>query len=210
MIKHAPITMILLAAILLCYGLQAWLDPLVLIHFALWPLAIVPEIGESLFQPWQLVSYGFLHGGLLHLTFNSIALFSFGPILERFLGGRHYLLYYLIGLLGAAGLQLLVQAYGEPARIMPTIGASGAVFALLFAFAWLFPHEKLILLFFPYPIKAWIAVALYGGLELYLGIFHRNTGIAHFAHLGGMVAGYALLQYWLWRGILVRPRRLRD
>ena len=124
-----------------------------------------------------------------------LALYMFGGDIERLLGSRRFLVYYLACVVGAAVAQLVVLG-GMNRPPVPTVGASGGVFGLLLAFGMAFPHRKLMLLFPPIPMPAWLFVTLYGLLELYLGVFGSSQGVAHFAHLGGMVTGYVLLTYW--------------
>ena len=157
--------------------------------FALWPL----ETG--LFKPWQIVTYGFLHGGWAHLFFNMFALFMFGSEIERLFGSKRYLIYYFACVVGAALMHMIVmsQANLPPAA---TVGASGAVFGLLLAFGMAYPRRMIMLIFPPIPMPAWLFVTLYGLLELYLGITQTMSGIAHFAHIGGMATGFVLIRYW--------------
>ena len=155
--------------------------------FALWP----PSSG--LFMPWQVVSYAFLHGGLFHLFFNMLGLWMFGSELERLWGEKRYLYFLLAGALAAAAAQLVVTALTGSDN--PTIGASGALFALLLAFGMLFPNRRVMLLIPPIPMKARTFVIVFGVLELLLGVYDRG-GIAHFAHLGGMVGGFLMIRYW--------------
>jgi membrane associated rhomboid family serine protease len=157
--------------------------------FALWP----PEL--PYFKPWQLLTYGFLHGGFTHLFFNMFALFMFGSEIERLFGSKRYLIYYLLCVVGAAAMHIIVvsQAGLPPA---PTVGASGAVFGLLLAFGMAYPKRMIMLIFPPIPMPAWLFVTLYGMLELYLGITQTASGIAHFAHLGGMATGFVVIRYW--------------
>ena len=165
---------------------QAAFDPIVRL-FALWPVG-------PLFRPWQLLSYAFIHGGWLHILFNMFALFVFAPALERFWGARRFLLYYFVCVLTAALTQLAVQhATGNNE---PTIGASGGIFGVLLAFAMLFPRTRLLLLLPPIPMPAWLFVTIYGVLELIFGVTGTEAGIAHFAHLGGMLGGALMLLYW--------------
>jgi membrane associated rhomboid family serine protease len=154
---------------------------------ALWPLG-------QLFQPWQLVTYAFLHGGLTHIFFNMFALYMFGAALESFLGSRRFVAYYFVCVLAAAGTQLTVQALSHTGE--PVIGASGGVFGLLLAFAWYFPRQRIILLFPPIPMPAWLFVTLYGALELVLGVTGVQASVAHFAHLGGMLGGALMILFW--------------
>jgi membrane associated rhomboid family serine protease len=166
--------------------------------FELWP----PESG--LFRPWQLLTYGFMHGGLTHIFFNMFAVFMFGSDIERLFGAKRYLIYYLTCVVGAALMHMIVvTAANFPPY--PTIGASGGVFGLLLAFGMAFPNRTLMLLFPPIPMPAWLFVTLYGVLELYLGITQTASGIAHFAHLGGMATGFVMIRYW--QGQRRRPRQ---
>jgi membrane associated rhomboid family serine protease len=155
--------------------------------FALWPL-------DSGFLPWQVVTYSFLHGGVGHLFFNMLGLWMFGAELERLWGPKRFLQFYAASVLSAAGTQLLVSALtGSP---YPTVGASGGLFGLLLAFGMLFPNRTIMPLFPPIPMKAKVFVALYGGLELLFGVTGTQSGIAHFAHLGGMLGGFLMIRYW--------------
>jgi membrane associated rhomboid family serine protease len=158
--------------------------------FALWPL------GDPLFKPWQLLSYAFLHDphNLWHILFNMFALFMFGRALEDFWGARRLVLYYVICALAAAATQLAVERLAGAGG--PVIGASGAIFGILLAFAWYFPRQRLMLLFPPIPMPAWLFVTLYGLLELFFGVTGREAGVAHFAHLGGMLGGALCILYW--------------
>ena len=158
---------------------------------ALWPW------GSGVFAPWQLVSYGFLHGSFNHLFFNMFAVWMFGTPLERTWGSQRFLSYYGACVVGAAVIQLLVQLF--EGGVYPTIGASGGVFGLLLAYGVMWPNNKIFLLFFPVPVPAKWFVLIYGGIELLLGLSRAMPGIAHFAHLGGMIFGAALLYKWGWR-----------
>jgi membrane associated rhomboid family serine protease len=143
---------------------------------------------DALTKPWTFVTYMFVHGGLMHLLFNSIALFIFGPAVESRLGSRNFVLFYLYCGVGAAVLSLFLSSIMP---IAPFIGASGAVLGVALAFAIFHPDAELLLFPFPFPIKAKWLVAGYAVLDL-LGAFGRPDGIAHIAHLGGMLAG------WFW------------
>jgi membrane associated rhomboid family serine protease len=166
-----------------------------LIYLALWPWHTSNIPGAPPFQVWQLVTYGFLHGGLTHLLFNMYALYMFGSDIERSMGTNKYITYYFVCVVGAAVAQLVVMALTNSPPI-PTVGASGGVFGILLAFGIAFPDRRLMLLIPPIPIKARLFVILYGVLELVLGVFGTQQGVAHFAHLGGMAAGYGLILYW--------------
>ena len=154
--------------------------------FALWPLG-------TNFLPWQVVTYAFLHGSFEHLFFNMLGLWMFGSELERIWGEKRFLQFYAASVLAAAFTQLIVTAV--MGSVYPTVGASGGLFGLLLAFAMMFPN-RVILLFFVIPMKARYLVALYGLLELYQGVYVMNSGVAHFAHLGGMVGGLLMIRYW--------------
>jgi membrane associated rhomboid family serine protease len=154
--------------------------------FALWPIG-------THFAPWQVVSYAFLHGSFNHLFFNMLGLWMFGAELERVWGDRRFLQFYGASVLAAAATQLIVTA--ATGTSYPTVGASGGLFGLLLAFAMTFPNRT-ILLFFVIPMKAKWLVLLYGLLELYQGAAVMNSGVAHFAHLGGMLGGLLMIRYW--------------
>ena len=158
------------------------------------------------FEPYQIVTHMFMHGNTMHLFFNMFALFMFGPPLEASWGPKRFLFYYLFTGFGALGLYLLVQ-YFEISSIMdaktqwdminsPMLGASGAVFGLLLGYGMLFPDNVIQLLIPPIPLKAKYFVMIYAGIELFLGLGNFNTGVAHFAHLGGALFGFLLILYW--------------
>ena len=154
--------------------------------------------GPWSFHIWQPFTYMFMHQGFWHLFCNMFAVWMFGMAIERQWGSQKYLTYYLVSGLGAALVQELVWKLTLGAAPGITIGASGAVFGILFAFGWLFPEVRLALLFFPIPIPARWFVALYALFELSAGIYGAaGDNIAHFAHLGGMLFGWLLLLYWM-------------
>ena len=155
--------------------------------FALWPVG-------SGFAPWQLASYALLHGGVLHLAFNMYGLWMFGAELERLWGPRRLLQYYVVSVLVAGAVQLLVAS--DAPVPYPTVGASGGLFGLLLGYAMMFPQRTLMLLFPPIPMPAWLFAVVFGLLELTLGVTGEPSGVAHFAHLGGMVGGWLMLRYW--------------
>ena len=190
-----PVTRALLIANVAIFIVQQLTGNLLIGPFALWPFATPEFRGAPGFAIWQLLTYGFLHGSLTHLFFNMLALYMFGGEVERLLGTRHYLEYYLVCVVGAAVAQVVVMGnMNQPP--LPTVGAYGGVFGLLLAFGMAYPPRRIMLLFPPIPMPAWLFVTLYGALELYLGVTGSGAGVAHFAHLGGMAAGYALLVYW--------------
>jgi membrane associated rhomboid family serine protease len=188
-----PVVRNILIACVAVYLLQLAVGDMMVVRFALWPAGSDPFTPP--FEPWQLLTYAFLHGGFTHLLFNMFALYMFGPDIERLLGPRRFLVYYLVCVVGAAVAQLLtLRALGNPPS--PTAGASGGIFGLLLAYGLAFPRRRLMLIFPPIPMPAWLFVTLYGVLELYLGVSGHDSGVAHFAHLGGMVGGLALILYW--------------
>ena len=195
-----PVTLALIVANVGVFLLQSILPGLV-VPFGLWPLSassVDPRVG---FEPWQLVSYAFLHGSLLHLAFNMFALYMFGSAIERVFDSRRYLTYYLVSVVSAALTQLLFAAVSG--GVYPTVGASGGVFGLLLAYGLYFPNNRVMLLFPPIPMPARVFVLVYAALELLLGVTGTQEGVAHFAHLGGMVGGWLMLRYWR-----SSPRRL--
>jgi membrane associated rhomboid family serine protease len=180
----------------LMFALQQFEGFRKLIHaLALWPIG--SPYGD--FMPWQLVTYGFLHGDTMHILFNMFMLWMFGRELEHLMGSRRFLTYFMTGVIGAGLIQLIVA--GIHGGGYPTVGASGGVFALLLAFGMAFPNRMVMLIFPPIPMKAKYMVIMFGLLELYLGVSGSAPGVANFAHLGGMLFGYLLLRYW------ARPRR---
>jgi len=189
-----PATLWLILANVVVYLIQMLTGNLPVIWFALWPLGIDPAAGVS-FMPWQLLTYGFLHGGLSHLFFNMFALFMFGPALESLFGTRWFATYFLVCIVTAGLAQIFVE-FITSAPLAPTVGASGGVFGVLLAFGMYFPRRTIMLLFPPIPLPAWLFVTLYGALELYLGLTGGQPGVANFAHLGGMVGGFAMI---MWR-----------
>lgn len=148
-------------------------------------------LGSGYFHVWQLVTYMFLHASLGHIFFNLFALWMFGQSLENFWGTRRFTVYYFLTGIGAALLHMLIGGGGAP-----TLGASGAVYGILLAFGMMFPERRIMLLFPPIPIKAKYFVAIFGVIELVSGISRANSGVAHFAHLGGMLVGFILIKYW--------------
>ena len=186
------------------YGIDA--EGLFSLHFFL----------ASDFNPAQLVTYMFMHANFQHIFFNMFALWMFGRVLEQVWGPKRFLTYYLVCGIGAGLVQELVQyiqyasvlqgydavntgfgtiAMGEYLNLMRTVGASGAVYGILLAFGMLFPNSEMFVFPLPMPIKAKFFVIGYFVLELVLGL-SAGDNVAHFAHLGGMVFGLALIIYW--------------
>jgi membrane associated rhomboid family serine protease len=187
-------TQVIIAVNAIVFFLQTQMGETATILFALWPLSssavFGPEVG---FAPWQLVTYSFLHGGFAHIFFNMFAVYMFGSALEQFFGTRFYVLLYFASVVTAALTQLGVnEIMGSP---YPTLGASGGVFGLLLAFGMYFPHQRIMLIIPPIPMPAWVAVTAYGALELFLGVTGTQAGVAHFAHLGGMLGAFLMIQW---------------
>jgi len=200
-----PVTLALLVANVLIYLLQRGGGESFLANFALWPLGDGElarldngSIVRIAFEPWQVVTYGFLHDtkGFGHIFFNMFALWMFGGPVEEVLGTRRYALFYFACVIGAACAQLAVMALFQPGHLYPTVGASGGVFGLLLAFAMFYPKAKMAMIFLPIPVPAPIFVAGYVILELVLGVTGTQAGVAHFAHLGGALVGFVLIKVW--------------
>jgi membrane associated rhomboid family serine protease len=178
-------------------------------RFALWPLNAPDYAGRMLglvrvpdFQVWQIVSYAFLHAGPLHLFANMFAIWMFGTQIEHLWGSRLFAIYYFVCVVGAGLVQLVVATMAaSETGPYPTIGASGGVFGVLLAFGMMFPNQRIMLLIPPIPMRAKWFVILYGAFELYAGITGTMSGVAHFAHLGGMLFGFLLIQYWRYRAL---------
>ena len=170
--------------------------------------------GSRLFRWWQLVTHMFMHGGFWHIFFNMYTLFIFGSVLERTIGERKFLLFYFITGLGAVALHmgvqylrlhpLLVAAASDPSLMaqyyalanVPTLGASGAIYGVLIGYAMFYPDSVLTLIFPPVSLKAKWFVLIFAGIELATGVLETADGVAHFAHLGGMIFGWLLILYW--------------
>ena len=169
-------------------------------------------------QPWSIITYMFMHGGFSHIFFNMFAVFMFGPILEQTWGPKRFLFYYILCGIGAGLIQEGVQyiqyvtelshyaqvnigtgviPMEEYLNMMTTVGASGAVYAILLAFGMLFPNNRLFIFPLPFPIKAKFFVIGYAAIELWSGLANSaGDNVAHFAHLGGMLFGLILILYW--------------
>ncbi|HYW36242.1 MAG TPA: rhomboid family intramembrane serine protease [Balneolaceae bacterium] len=181
----------------------------VLVYIASW----TPGIGKYLqiyaplypmksphFYPWQFVTYLFMHANFLHIFFNLFALWMFGQAIENYWGSKRFLIYFFLCGIGGGLAYVLINnnpvMTTQGLEYIPTVGNSGAVFGILLAFGMMFPDRPIIFLFFPFPIKAKYFVAMYGALELFSGITGTEQGVAHFAHIGGMVVGFILIKYW--------------
>lgn len=183
-----PVTRALLLINVAAFCIGLFIGPLFTRVFGLWPLA------GGLFLPWQVVTYAFLHASLGHLFFNMLGLWMFGSELEQVWGRQRFIRFYAASVLSAAAAQLLVTwLLGS---MYPTVGASGGLFGLLLAYGMTFPNRTIVPLIPPIPMKAKVFVAIYGGLELLMGVTGTASGVAHFAHLGGMLGGFLMLRYW--------------
>lgn len=210
----SPITRNLLIANVVCYLLQLLAGSL---HIDLTDLFGLHFVLADDFRVWQLVSYMFLHGSLTHLFFNMFSLWMFGGLIERRLGAKRFLTYWMVCGIGAGICQEFWQtgqyfveglnnypmvntgsaiiSMGDYLNLWTTIGASGACYGVLLAFGMLFPNERIMLLLPPIPMKAKYFVAGYAAIEL-ISAYVSNDNVAHFAHLGGMLFGWLLLRYW--------------
>ena len=180
------------------------------------------------FKAFQVVTYMFMHGGFMHLFFNMFALFMFGRVLESVWGSARFLTFYLVTGIGAGLVQEIVQfiyydmqlsmyqgvslgagvvvPMAQYLNMWITVGASGAIYGILLAFAMTFPNERLFIMPFPVPIKAKYFVLIFGALELLSGLGnHAGDNVAHFAHLGGMLFGLILILYWRKKGNINGP-----
>ncbi len=173
---------------------------------------------SAYFRWWQPVTHMFMHGGFWHIFFNMYTLFIFGVVVERIIGSKKFLLFYFVCGLGAAGLQMLTQ-YIEMQSFLssdsaaalkgiialkstPTVGASGAIYGVLMGYAMLFPDSRMTLLFPPITLSAKWMVVIFAAIELFTGVAGWADGIAHFAHLGGMLIGWLMIKWWRRRGVL--------
>ncbi len=196
--KMPPAVKYLLLANVICYVLGLVMpqiqyvngsEPILNVLFGLY------YVGSESFAPYQLVTYMFMHGGLGHMFFNMFALWMFGRVMEQVWGTKRFLLYYFACGIGAGIVQELGQLVGLIPPYAMTIGASGAVYGILLAFGMTFPNERLFIIPIPFPIKAKYFVMFYAVIEIIEG-FSARDGVAHFAHLGGMLFGLLLILYW--------------
>ena len=153
------------------------------------------------FRWWQPLTYMFMHGGFWHIFMNMYTLVIFGVIVERIIGSRKCLIFYLVCGLAAAAAHIGVSTLTGGINI-PTVGASGAIYGVLVAYAMLFPESRMMLIFPPVVLKAKWLVAIFVVIEMLSGIFGTMDGVAHFAHLGGAIAGWLLIVFWKKQGTL--------
>src|SRR5438094_1719518 len=191
-----PVTQALIVVNVAVFLLQMATDLPLIEWFALWPVSSGLEAGPG-FEPWQLISYSFLHGGVAHILFNMFALYMFGGEIERLFGSRFYLAYYFACVLSAAVTHLVVTGWmgGTP---YPTGGASGGIYGLLLAFGLYFRDRRVILLFQPIRMSARTFVFGFSALELFFGITGTSAGFSYFAHLVCMMVGWRLIQVATW------------
>ena len=159
--------------------------------------------GSADFQPYQIATHMFMHADIMHLAFNMLSLYFFGPMVEMVWGPRRFLFYYLACGVGSFALysgvtwwELQQQGIDPQLWTVPMLGASGAIFGVYVAFGYLFPNQIISLLFPPVSMKAKYFVVIMAGLELFYGVRGYSTGVAHFAHLGGALLGFLLIMYW--------------
>jgi membrane associated rhomboid family serine protease len=191
-----PAVFALIAATVAAYLVQGASGDNFELVFALWPLQAASD-GQVHFHVWQIVTYAFLHDthNIKHILFNMLGVFMFGAPVERYVGGLKLYACYFAAVITAALTQLIVPPLmGAPA--VPTVGASGGVFGLLLAYAVLFPQAKVALLLLPIPLPARVFATLYAAFELFLGVTGTQSGVAHFAHLGGLVGAALVLVAW--------------
>lgn len=194
-----PVTKALLVANGVVFLLQQLLGDPAFAAFMLWPLGGADTFGPAtMFLPWQLVTYAFLHGSFAHVGFNMLALLMFGAPLEYTWGQRRFVAFYFVCVVGAGLCQLAVASWAvaQGGGAYPTVGASGGIFGLLLAYGMLFPNQRVMLLIPPIPMRARTLVIVYGAIELLMGFTGLQPGVAHFAHLGGMLFGWLLIRYW--------------
>ena len=213
--RNTPVVLNLIIINVLVYLAQRVIGDSVTDKIALYP------VNSEFFKPYQVITHMFAHSPtmLVHIIFNMFALWMFGTILERSWGPKRFLIFYLICGLAAAGLHLLMQYLKNPEAGQVTqamydqaiasegyfpkyalggaVGASGAIMGVLAAFAYLFPNTPLYMMFIPIPIKAKIAIPVMVAIDLFGGFAGiQGDSIAHFAHLGGAIAGFLMVLYW--------------
>lgn len=194
-------------------------EPFMVEHFALFYPA------SPYYHSWQIITHMFMHGGWWHIFFNMYSLYIFGSVLERMMGTKKFIIFYFVCGLGAVALHTGVQwiqaqaymskiAEGSTAamqayqtlKLTPTLGASGAIYGLLIGYAMLFPDSRLTLIFPPVTLTAKWWIIIFAAIELFTGVTGFASGIAHFAHLGGMLIGFLLIVYWRKKGTLFTNR----
>jgi membrane associated rhomboid family serine protease len=184
-----PVTRFILVANVVLFILNYLLKDLIIYYLALYPY------GTPAFNSYQLISHMFMHGGLGHIFFNMFGLYMFGRVLETVIGSQRFFILYFASGLGAALLELTIKYYQGP--LVPMVGASGAIFGLIAAFAVMFPNVEMMMIFLPIPVKAKYMVPIFAVLELFFGVAgFKFDNIAHFAHLGGAIVGFIIIMLW--------------
>lgn len=204
-----PVTRNIVAINILLFIATLVNENFMLVNFAMFYPA------SPFFKPWQIITHMFMHGGFWHIFFNMYTLLMFGIILERSLGSQRFLIFYFVTGLGAAALHTGVEwiqatmflsnnaiANYHQLLMTPTLGASGAIYGVLIGYAMLYPQSRLTLLFPPITLTAKWFVIIFAVIELFTGITGFQDGIAHFAHLGGMLFGWLLIMWWRKKGRL--------
>ena len=195
-----PVTRALFIVNVLVFLITLFVGQNAVAPFALYPLDLHHQLSEQYrFQPWQLITYAFMHGGFGHLALNMLALVMFGSSLESYWGSRRYAIFYFVSAIGAALLQTAASEWAlqNDGSVAAVVGASGAIFGLLVGYGMHFPTRRVMLLFPPIPMKARTLVIAIGVAETVFGLMGWLPGIAHFAHLGGFIAGYLMCKFWL-------------
>jgi membrane associated rhomboid family serine protease len=180
------ITLGLLVANVVVFAMQALFGPAFQELFAL-----TPELAINSGYVWQFVTYMFLHGGFMHITFNMFVLFMFGTVIEHSLGEKKYLVLYFASGVGSALFYILLMGISD----IPMLGASGAIFGILAAYGFMFPKNT-VFVFPGIPVPAILAVVGLAAFELFSGIMGTQPGIANFGHLGGIITGIMIMFYW--------------
>jgi membrane associated rhomboid family serine protease len=197
-----PVVRALLIANAVAFLLQLIVPEERVVPFELWPWhsPSAADLPGSTFLPWQLVTSAFLHADPFHLLFNMMGLVMCGMSLEYRWGGRGFLAYYAVSVVGASLCQLALASWSvaQGGEAYATLGASGGVYGLILAYGLLFPTHRVMLLFPPIPMSARTFAIVLGAMALLFGLTGQEAGVAHFAHLGGMLAGGLMLL--LWRG----------
>lgn len=196
--RLTPAVQALLIANVAVFLLQFFLADRALEYFKLWPVSALASSAGYGFQPWQLLTSGFMHDGVMHLAFNMLAIWMFGSALEERWGYRHFMIFFVICVVGSNLCQLLVTSVVAAADgpIIRSVGASGGVYGVLVGFAMLFPDRRMVMFPFPVEIRARTLVMIYAAIALFYGITGTEAGVAHFAHLGGMLFGWLVIRYW--------------
>ncbi len=197
-----PVTRALFLANVAIFLAMSILGERFFVPFALYPLDINHVLhGFPPFEPWQLITYAFMHGGFGHIALNMLALVMFGSSLESYWGSRRFAIFYFVCATGAALLQTAASEWAiqnqGPDAAAAVVGASGAIFGLLVGYGMHFPTRRVMLLFPPIPMKARTLVIAIGVAETVFGLMGWLPGIAHFAHLGGFIAGFLMCKFWL-------------